>query len=75
VANLDGAVNAEIEVGGTMARPEFTGSIDATKLQADLGALGIELWNGKMRGEARKPGFKLTVKFRLEKAASNSTAR
>jgi len=60
VANLDGAVNAEIEVGGTMARPEFTGSIDATKLQADLGALGIELRNGKVRGEARQTGgFKL----------------
>ena len=43
VANLDGAVNAEIEVGGTTAKPEFTGTIDATKLQADLGALGIEL--------------------------------
>ena len=60
VANLDGAVNAEIEVGGTMAKPEFTGNIDATKLQADLGALGIELRDGKVRGEARRTGgFKL----------------
>ena len=60
VANLDGAVNAEIDVGGTMARPEFTGSIDATKLQADLGGLGIKLRDGRVRGEARGTGgFKL----------------
>jgi translocation and assembly module TamB len=60
VANLDGAVNAEIEVGGTMMRPEFTGTIDGTKLQADLGGLGIELREGKLRGEARRTGgFKL----------------
>jgi len=60
VANLDGAVNADIEVGGTMAKPEFTGNVDATKLQADLGDLGIELREGKMRAEAlRTGGFKL----------------
>ena len=60
VANLDGAVNAKIEIGGTMARPEFTGNVDATKLQADLGALGIELRDGKVHGEARAAGgFKL----------------
>ena len=53
VANLDGAVNAEIEVGGTMAEPEFTGNVDATKLQADLGDLGIKLRDGRVRGEAR----------------------
>ena len=60
VANLDGAVNAEIEVGGTMAKPEFTGNVDATKLQADLGDLGIELRDGRVHGEARRDGgFKL----------------
>ena len=53
VANLDGTVNAQIEIGGTMAKPEFTGNIDATKLQADLGELGIELRDGSVRGEAQ----------------------
>jgi translocation and assembly module TamB len=56
VANLDGVVNAEIEVGGTVAKPEFTGSIDATKLQADLGKLGIELRDGRVQGEAKRTG-------------------
>jgi translocation and assembly module TamB len=60
VANLDGAVVAKIEIGGTLAAPEFTGNVDATKLQADLGALGIKLREGAMRGEARRGGgFKL----------------
>lgn len=60
VANLDGAVNAEIELGGTTAKPEFTGNVDATKLQADLGALGIKLRDGRLLGEARRDGgFKL----------------
>jgi translocation and assembly module TamB len=60
VANLDGTVNANIEVGGTTAKPEFTGNVDATKLQADLGALGIELRDGRVLGEARRGGgFKL----------------
>ena len=60
VANLDGAVKADIEVGGTTAKPEFTGNIDATKLQADLGALGIKLRDGRLLGEARRGGgFKL----------------
>jgi translocation and assembly module TamB len=56
VANLDGSVNAEIEVGGTTAKPEFTGNVDATKLQADLGALGIKLREGSVRGEAKRTG-------------------
>ena len=60
VANLDGAINADIEVGGTTAKPEFTGNVDATKLQADLGALGIKLRDGRLLGEARRGGgFKL----------------
>jgi translocation and assembly module TamB len=60
VANLDGAVNAEIEIGGTTAKPEFTGNVDATNLKADLGDLGIELRDGRARGEARRGGgFKL----------------
>ena len=41
-------------------RREFTGNVDATKLQADLGALGIELRDGRVLGEARRGGgFKL----------------
>jgi len=56
VANLDGAVTADIVVGGTTAHPEFTGNVEATKLQADLGALGIQLREGALRGEARRGG-------------------
>ena len=60
VANLDGAVNARLQLGGTIVAPEFTGTIDATKLQADLGQLGIELREGEARAEAaRGGGFKL----------------
>jgi translocation and assembly module TamB len=60
VANLDGAVTADIVVGGTTAHPEFTGNVEASKLQADLGALGIKLREGALRGEAlRNGGFKL----------------
>ena len=60
VGNLDGAVVAAIQIGGTTQAPEFTGSIDATKLQADLGALGIKMREGSLRGEAlRTGGFKL----------------
>jgi len=60
VANLDGAVDAKIQVGGTVAAPEFTGNVDATRLQADLGQLGIELREGEARAEAaRGGGFKL----------------
>ena len=56
VTNLDGAVTLDIVVGGTVERPEFTGNVDATKLQADLGALGIKLREGAVRGEARRGG-------------------
>jgi translocation and assembly module TamB len=56
VANLDGAILATIEIGGTIDAPEFTGNIDATKLKADLGALGIELRDGAVRGEAKRTG-------------------
>jgi translocation and assembly module TamB len=56
VANLDGAVNADIAVGGTTAKPEFTGNVDATKLQADVGKLGIELRDGSLRGDAKRSG-------------------
>jgi translocation and assembly module TamB len=60
VANLDGAVNANIQLGGTVTAPEFTGNVDATKLQADLGQLGIELRDGEARAEAaRGGGFRL----------------
>ncbi|HKU91538.1 MAG TPA: translocation/assembly module TamB domain-containing protein [Steroidobacteraceae bacterium] len=60
VANLDGAVDAKIQLGGTITAPEFTGNVAATKLQADLGQLGIELREGEARAEAaRGGGFKL----------------
>jgi translocation and assembly module TamB len=62
VANLDGTVNAEIMIGGTTAAPEITGNVDAQRLQADLGKLGIELRDGRVRGEARPGGgFKLAA--------------
>jgi translocation and assembly module TamB len=56
VGNLDGEVNAEILLAGTLAAPEITGNVDATRLQADLGKLGIELRDGRVRGEARAGG-------------------
>jgi translocation and assembly module TamB len=61
VSNLDGSVSAQIEIGGTTAKPEVTGNVDATKLQADLGTLGIDLRDGSVRGEAKRTGgFNLT---------------
>lgn len=56
VANLDGAVNANIELAGTTAKPEITGNIDASKVQADLGALGIELRDGRVEADAKRDG-------------------
>ena len=61
VANLDGSVDAKVRIAGTTAAPEFTGNVDAKRLQADLGKLGIELREGEIRGEAaRGGGFKLS---------------
>lgn len=56
IANLDGAVSAKIRLGGTFAAPEVTGTVDATKLQADLGKLGIELRDGRIEAEAKQGG-------------------
>jgi translocation and assembly module TamB len=56
VANLDGAVRAQIRIAGTATAPEITGNVDATKLQADLGDLGIKLREGVLRGEAKQGG-------------------
>jgi translocation and assembly module TamB len=56
VANLDGAVTAQIRLGGTLAAPEVTGTVDATRLQADLGELGIELRDGRLEAEAKRGG-------------------
>jgi translocation and assembly module TamB len=56
VANLDGSVDAKLEIGGTVAAPEFTGNIDATRLKADLGNLGIELRDGRVQGSAKRTG-------------------
>jgi len=60
VANVDGSVEGKLRIGGTTAAPEFTGNLDAKRLQADLGELGIELREGVVRGEAAPGGgFKL----------------
>jgi translocation and assembly module TamB len=68
IANLDGAVNAKIQLGGTVTAPEFTGNVDATRLQADLGQLGIELREGEARAEAaRGGGFKLSGRVKSGK--------
>jgi translocation and assembly module TamB len=56
VENLDGSVDARILIGGTFTAPEITGNVDAQRLQADLGELGIELRDGRVRGEARAGG-------------------
>jgi translocation and assembly module TamB len=56
VANVDGSVDARILIGGTLTAPEITGNVDAQRLQADLGELGIELRDGRVRGEARTGG-------------------
>ena len=62
LSNLDGQVTAEILVSGTVAAPEITGNVDATRLQVDLGNLGIELRDGRVLGEARSSGgFKLAA--------------
>lgn len=60
VGNFDGTVSAQLVVGGTLAAPEVTGNVDAQRLQADLGRLGIELRDGRVRGDALAGGgFKL----------------
>jgi translocation and assembly module TamB len=56
IANLDGAVNADIELGGTIKAPEITGNVDAQRLQADLGGIGIELRDGRIQAEAKRSG-------------------
>jgi translocation and assembly module TamB len=56
IANLDGAVNARILLAGTAAAPEISGNVDAQKLQADLGKIGIELRDGRLLGIARSGG-------------------
>ncbi len=56
IANLDGAVNADIRLGGTIPLPEVTGTVDAQRLQADLGEIGIELRNGRLEAEAKRGG-------------------
>ena len=56
IANLDGTVNARILLAGTTAAPEISGNVDAQKLQADLGNIGIELRDGRVLGVARSGG-------------------
>ncbi len=56
ISNLDGSVSAQFRLGGTFAAPEITGNIDATKLRADLGELGIELRDGRLEAEAKRDG-------------------
>ncbi len=56
VANIDGAVDAKLQIAGTTAAPEVTGNVQATRLQADLGQLGIELREGEVRAQAARDG-------------------
>ena len=56
IANLDGAVDADIQLGGTIEAPEITGDVDAQRLQADLGEIGIELRDGRIQAEAKRTG-------------------
>ena len=56
VANLNGSVSARILLGGTVKAPEITGTVNAQQLQADLGALGIELRDGRVEAEAQRGG-------------------
>jgi translocation and assembly module TamB len=56
IANLDGTVHADIRVSGTIRAPEVTGNVDAKRLQADLGELGIELRDGRVEAEAKRGG-------------------
>jgi translocation and assembly module TamB len=56
IANLNGAVNADIRLGGTIQAPEITGNVDAQRLQADLGEIGIELRDGRVQAEAKRGG-------------------
>jgi translocation and assembly module TamB len=56
IANLDGAVSAQIRLGGTFTAPEVTGTVDATRLQADLGEIGIELRDGRVQAAAKRGG-------------------
>lgn len=56
IGNLDGNVVAKIQLGGTVQAPEITGTVNAQKLQADLGELGIELRDGRVEAEAQRGG-------------------
>jgi translocation and assembly module TamB len=56
VSNLDGEVSARIRLGGTFAAPEVTGTVDATRLRADLGEIGIELRDGRVQAAAKRGG-------------------
>ena len=75
VANLDGHGHAEIVVGGTVAAPEITGNVDATRLQADLGNLGIELRDGRVRGEARSTAAASSSRRAWPRARATSSSR
>ncbi len=65
VANVDGSVEANLQFSGTTAAPEITGDVQATRLQADLGQLGIELREGEAHAQAaRGGGFSLDGRVR-----------
>jgi len=49
-------VDARVQIGGTTLAPELTGNVEATKLQADLGQLGIKLREGEVHAEAGRGG-------------------
>ena len=70
VANLDGVIDARLQLGGTIKAPQITGNATASKLQADLGALGVELREGEARAEALRGGG-----FRLDGGVSSGKGR
>ncbi|HET7811076.1 MAG TPA: translocation/assembly module TamB domain-containing protein [Steroidobacteraceae bacterium] len=68
MANIDGGIDARVQFGGTLAAPEVTGNVRATRLQADLGDLGIELREGEAQAEAlRGGGLRLSGQVRSGK--------
>jgi len=66
IANLDGAVDADIRIAGTVQAPEFTGNVNATRLQGDVGQLGVELREGEVRAKASQSAKAGSDGFTLE---------
>jgi translocation and assembly module TamB len=50
---FDGALQARIGLGGTLAVPDFTGSVSGTRLVAEQRELGMKLTDGELRAVLR----------------------